>query len=150
MSTWRSKQYQREFPSGLGFSTDGASLVDNRPLYGSHAAPINEYQALMEADAFQEPAKHEGELEEEWIALQKLIDSAGLSDVERLVVDCVVFGQMTLAETGKYLARHHGRNRAYARQTVHGIRISAFNKLRPILGERYGIELDDDTQEVSE
>lgn len=96
---------------------------------------MNEYQAVMEADFLEEPKLSEAEAEDAWMVLQDKIDMAGLTEDERIVVDCVVFGGMSLAETGNYLARSHGVNVAVYKQKVHRIREKAFVKLRGVFDD---------------
>ena len=125
-----------EWSAGLGFVTNedgarrGPSIVDNRPLYGPHHVPENIYQAMMEADFGEEPKMSADEREADWLLFETRIANAGLTDRERLVVDCVVFGQMSLAETGQYVARAEGVNKAFSKQRVHHLRNKAFEKLR--------------------
>lgn len=106
------------------------SIVDNRPLYGPHHVPENQYQAMMEADFGEEPKMSADEREADWLLFETRIANAGLTDQERLVVDCVVFGQMSLAETGRYMARAEGINKAFSKQRVYYLRNRAFEKLR--------------------
>ena len=108
----------------------GPSIVDNRPLYGPHHVPENIYQAMMEADFGEEPKMSADEREADWLLFETRIANAGLTDQERLVVDCVVFGQMSLAETGRYMARAEGINKAFSKQRVYYLRNRAFEKLR--------------------
>jgi hypothetical protein len=126
------KHGAHEWSAGLGFieGNTGPSLVDNRPLYGPHKVPENMYQAMMEADFGQEPSMSSDEREADWLLFETRINAAGLTEREALVIDCVIFGQMTLAETGQYLARAEGVNKAFSRQRVHNIRNRAFDKLR--------------------
>ncbi len=132
----RHKHDAHEWSAGLGFVDNdehgrrGPSIVDNRPLYGPHNVPINQYQAMMEADFGEEPKMSSDEREADWLLFETKIESAGLTELERLVVDCVVFGQMSLSEAGMYLARHMSRNKPYSRQHVHHLRNKAFDKLR--------------------
>lgn len=120
-----------EWSAGLGFMTDGGpSLVDNRPLYGPHNVPQNMYQAMMECDFGEEPAMSSDEREADWLLFEARIRAAGLDSKESIVVDCVVFGQMSLSEAGNYLARAEGRNKTYTRQHIHHLRNKAFAKLR--------------------
>ena len=125
-----------EWSAGLGFVDNdngerrGPSIVDNRPLYGPHHVPENQYQAMMECDFGQDPAMSVDEREADWFLFETKIKAAGLTEREGIVVDCVVFGQTTLAEAGEYLARHEGRNEPFQRQYIHYLRNKAFDKLR--------------------
>lgn len=125
-----------EWSSGLGFISNedgvrrGPSIVDNRPLHGPHHVPENMYQAMMEADFGEEPKMSQDEREADWLLFETRIKNAGLTDRELLVVDCVVFGQMSLAATGEYMARAEGVNKAFSKQRVHHLRNKAFDKLR--------------------
>lgn len=130
-----------EWSAGLGFVTNedgarrGPSIVDNRPLYGPHHVPENVYQAMMEADFGQEPKMSQDEREADWLLFETRINNAGLTDRERMVVDCIVFGQMSLAETGEYIARAEGVNVAFRKQRVFDLRNKAFEKLRKAFTE---------------
>ena len=118
---------------GLGFVRDnGPSLVDNRPLYGPHLVPENEYQALMECDFGEDPKMSATEREADWALFQQKLESAGLTEREMIVVDCVVFGQMSLSKAGEVLARSEGTNKPYSRQHIYRIRNSAYAKLRAV------------------
>lgn len=130
----RFKHDAHEWAAGLGYQEGtGPSLVENRPLYGPHLVPENMYEALMTADFGQEPAMSSDEREADWLLFETKIKNAGLSDKEAIVVDCVVFGQMSLSDAGDYLARAEGRNKSYTRQHIHHLRNKAFAKLREAL-----------------
>ena len=131
------KHGAHEWSAGLGYvdndehgARQGPSLVDDRPLYGPHHVPENQYQAMMEADFGQEPAMSADEREADWLLFQSKIEAAGLTEKEAVVVDCVVFGQMSLSQAGEFLARHVGRNKSYTRPYIHHLRNQAFEKLR--------------------
>lgn len=126
---------RHERPMGLGFSMTGPSMVDDRGLWDAHKVPDNEYQALMECDFGCEPEMSRAEREARWDLFQERIDAAGLTEKEMLVVECVVFGEASLAEAGAYMARHFGINRAYSKQYIHRLRNSAFAKLRVTMGD---------------
>lgn len=135
----RFKHDAHEWSAGLGFVDNdergprGPSIVDNRPLYGPHLVPENTYEALMTADFGCDPLMSSDEREADWLLFETKIKNAGLTEAEALVVDCVVFGQMSLADAGRYLARSEGRNKTYSRQYVHYLRNKAFEKLRKAL-----------------
>jgi len=126
------KQDRAERPVGLAFQMDGPSLADDSTLYDAHRLPRNEYQALMEADFLEEPEMDEATAEAMWLAFSDKVHSAGLTDRELLVVECIVWGGMSLATTGQYLARELGQNRAVPKQSVQRIRDKAFDKLRGV------------------
>jgi hypothetical protein len=135
----RHKHDAHEWSAGLGFVDNpdrgprGPSIVDNRPLYGPHNVPDNQYQALMECDFGEDPKMSSDEREADWLLFETKIANAGLSCKEAVVVDCVVFGQMSLSDAGDYLARAEGRNKSYTRQHIHYLRNKAFAKLREAL-----------------
>ena len=161
---WYQAPHERhEYPSGLGYVPDGeqdwfssgvrnkrTSLIDNRPLYGPHMVPINEYQALMECDFNEHPAMTEQEREADWLLFEEKISLAQLTDRERVVVDCIVFGNLSLTQTADYLARHESKNKPYHKQTIHNIRNVAFAKLRVVFGQQFGDATDDHDDGVVE
>lgn len=126
---------RHERPMGIGFSMIGPSLSEDHGLWDAHKIPENEYQALMECDFGQEPEESLAEREAKWALFQQRIDAAGLTEKELLVVECVVFGETSLAEAGEYMARHYGINKGYSKQYIHRLRNSAFAKLRQTLGD---------------
>lgn len=102
-------------------------------MHGAHKAPINEYEALMEELPLVTVTRlTEAEREAEWLVFQEKLDAAGLDERERLVVDCIVFGGMSLVETAQFLARDQNKNRALSKMQISRIRDAAFTKLREV------------------
>jgi hypothetical protein len=134
---YRAPHEVHEWSAGIGFDRDGLrgrgpSLVENRPLYGPHLVPENQYQALMEADFGQEPVMSADEREADWLLFETKIQQAGLTEREMIVMESVVFGQMSLTKAADVLARHEGKNRPYSREHIRRIRNAAFDKLRAV------------------
>ncbi len=102
-------------------------------LWGEHRPPVNEYQALMEeVPLMGGTVMTEQEREADWLLFQQKLETAGLDEREQLVVDCIVFGGMSLVETAQYLARHQGRNVPLSKMSISRIRDAAFVKLREV------------------
>lgn len=134
----RDKQDRHETPSGVRYEKypvkgRTASLVENRPLWGAHTRPVNQYQSLMEASPGCEPEVSEDEINScEWIDIA--LDCLDVK--ERAVIDLVVFGQMSLSEAGEWLGTEF-RGCPYSKQWVAKLRNRAIRKVR----DKYGIRL---------
>ncbi|MFO0417804.1 MAG: hypothetical protein ACK53T_00235 [Planctomycetota bacterium] len=128
---------RKEVPSGTGFhaNEERISLAERVGLYDTHHLPMNPYQALMEADCLEEPVLDQETAALLWEAFQEKIDGCGLTDRERVVVDCIVWGGMSLSQTGEYVARHEGVNKAFSKQHIQRIRDKAYEKLRAVFQE---------------
>lgn len=99
-------------------------------LYDGHHVPVNEYQAMMETVPGGTEPMTETEREADWQTLQARVIEAGLTEREQVVVDCIVYGGMSLTETADYVARHESVNRALSKMQIARIRDTAFDKLR--------------------
>lgn len=136
----RSKQDRHETPSGVRYngnnegSGDGphegsrrrdGSLVDNRPLHGPHIVPDTVTEALIVCAPFQDPVQSRAEMD----GTQLEGALALLTDKEAVVIDLVVFGQMSLSQAGEWLGREFGRG-PYSKQGVSNIRDSALRKMK--------------------
>lgn len=133
----RSKQDRMETPCGTGFSNDftrGPSLKDTETLWDAHRYPINEYEGVMSADFLQH------DMWEDDGSLIEFLTSC-LTPQEKAVIDFVVFGDMSLAQAGKYLGAEFPRKgipKPYSKQTVGNIRDKAVAKMRKFLEETNG------------
>ncbi len=137
---YENKQDRYEWPAGNRYSSDHSnlgepSLVDKSTLWQVHNVPINEYQALMEAPPGEYGVMSERERESDWLLFQEKIDRAGLSNMERIVVDATVFGGLSLYQVGIVLARSLGRNRQYSKTHTRRLRDSGMAKLRKVFTE---------------
>ena len=104
-------------------------------LWKPHHVPINDYQALMETKPGEHPAMTEQEREADWAIFQQKIEQAALTERETIVINCIVFGGMSLAQTGIVLAQAEGRNKAFDKMTVSRNRDSGYRKLREAFEE---------------
>jgi hypothetical protein len=131
---------RKEIPVGVAYNENRAlgSLAADVGLYDHHVIPDNEYEALMRTLPLQEPTPHFDEVDPGWGSVEPKFLQAGLSERDKLVIECVVGGQMTYRETGEFLAREHGRSKAYLRQTVHRWYNDAINKLRKAYDDELG------------
>lgn len=108
---------------------------DTHQLYSAHRPPMNEYQALMEAPHGVEPEKSETELEAEWQHVENQIRKANLTEREIIVLNCMVYGGMSLSKTAIVVAQAEGLNVAPAKMTIARCRDRAINKLRKVFKE---------------
>ena len=104
-------------------------------MWGHHKVPANEYQAMMETLPGEHPPMSEQEREADWAIFQQKIANAGLTERETIVINCIVFGGMSLAETGIVLAQAEGRNKAFDKMTISRNRDSGYRKLRQAFSE---------------
>lgn len=84
----------------------------------------------MEVSVGETEPMDETEREADWLGLQHLVDLAGLSEREQIVIDCIVFGGMSLTETADYVARAESTNRPLSKMHIARIRDAALQKLR--------------------
>lgn len=101
-------------------------------LWKPHQVPVNEYQALMETRPGEHPTMTEQEREADWTIFQQKIEAANLTERETIVINCIVFGGMSLTQTGIVLAQAEGRNKAFDKMTVSRCRDSGYRKLRTV------------------
>lgn len=126
---------RNEYPSIIREMTVTKHSRHSAPaqMYSAHKAPLNEFEALMEELPLVTVTRlTEAEREAEWLVFQQKLDGAGLDDRERLVVDCIVFGGMSLVETAQFLARDQGRNKPLSKMQISRIRDAAYAKLRGV------------------
>lgn len=119
--------YDRQETQFAEFHENISSIAE---LWKQHQVPVNEYQALMGTLPGEHPPMTEQEREADWAIFQEKIELAGLTEREEIVVNCIVFGGMSLSETGTILAQAEGRNKAFDKMTVSRNRDSAYRKLR--------------------
>lgn len=113
------------------------SLQDpKRRMYREHRVPENMYQAMMETLPLEEIPMDEQEREADWEGFQQKLDRAGLTERERLVMECIVFGGMSLARTAVVVAQVEGLSKAPAKMMVSRWRDRAYHKLRLVFNER--------------
>jgi len=128
----RSKQDRAEIPCGTGFvptGTGGPSLSDTTTLWDAHREPINEYDALMRCDFDQYPV----ECEDSTFLVEM---EALLTPKEKAVIGFLVYGGMSLYQTGRYLGAEFPRKGVptpYSKMTVSNLRDSALAKMRNYL-----------------
>lgn len=103
-----------------------------QPIHANHQLPVNRYQAMMEVSVGEPEPMDETEREADWLGLQELVDQAGLTERETIVVDCVVYGGMSLTETADYVARAESSNKPLSKMQIARIRDIALNKLRTV------------------
>jgi DNA-directed RNA polymerase specialized sigma24 family protein len=147
---WRrfeNQQDRHEFPSGAVESrvdeSDNQRSIrrevfiadDLEQPWDVHRAPSNEYEALMNCGVGQEPDESQEELEGKWAKFQVKLDTAGLTERERVVIDSMIFGGRSLSETADLLAISQGTNHPFTKTTIARIRDSGFAKLREALKE---------------
>lgn len=113
------------------------SLQDpERRMYQQHRPPENDFQAMMEALPLADIPMTAEEREADWLGFEAKLERAGLTPRERLVLDCIVFGGMSLARTAVVVAQAEGLSRAPAKMQVSRWRDRAYNKLRVVFSER--------------
>lgn len=113
------------------------SLQDpKRRMYREHRPPENEFQAMMEALPLDDVPMSAKEREADWLLFEHKLDKAGLTPRERLVMDCIVFGGLSLSRTATVIAQAEGLSKAPAKMQVSRWRDRAFEKLRIIFSER--------------
>lgn len=111
----------------------------DRQLYTTHRAPENEYQALMETLPGEDTPMTVEEREADWAIFQARIEQAGLTDRETLVVNCIVYGGMSLTQCATVVAQAEGRNKVPDKMSISRCRDKAFAKLRA----EFGKDVDD-------
>lgn len=125
---YRDKHDRNEIPYS---PNESASFHDvNRNPWRSHKVPVNEYQALMETVPGQDIPMTEAEREADWEGFQQKLVAANLTDREWLVINCIVFGGMSLARTATIVAQAEGLSKAPAKMLVSRTRDKALQKLR--------------------
>lgn len=118
------KQYHRlEYPSGLGYSRDGASIRETGLMF--EQPPTDEYVALMST------APHdEIEIEPEPYGATFELAEQILTEDEYAVIQMLFGGRLSQRETGLLLARQKGRATAYSKTWVRKLRNRALQKMR--------------------
>ena len=105
----------------------------NRQIYGPHRLPENEYQAMMEAMPHEDYLMTAEEREQDWNIFEQKIVDAKLTAREELVVNCIVYGGMSLAKTAIIVAQAEGLSKAPDKMSISRCRDKAFDKLREAL-----------------
>lgn len=135
--TGRSVQDRHEYPAGTGYmppTEDGdhqGSLTDKKSLWHPHNPPKSDIQAIMEAAPHEALRLSEDLLMELWEEYDRIILT--LTPREQVVVECVVFGERSLRDTGVVLGvmfPRKGLGTPYSKDTILRIRNRAFKKLR--------------------
>lgn len=104
--------------------------MEHGSLYGAHHTPETELEAMMEAVPLQDVPMSAEERESDWSEFQVKLDGAGLTDMERIVVNAMIFGGRSATETGLILAQAKGRNRVYSKTHVQRLQAAGYAKLR--------------------
>lgn len=113
------------------------SLQDpKRRMYHQHRPPENDYQAMMEALPLADIPMTAEEHEADWEGFSQKLDKAGMTARERLVMECIVFGGMSLARTAIIIAQVEGLSKPPAKMMVSRWRDRAYKKLRIVFEER--------------
>lgn len=121
--------YDRQETQFSEFHENVSSIAE---LWRQHQVPVNEYQAIMETLPGEHPPMTEYERESDWVIFAQKIEEAGLTEREQTVINCLVFGGMSLSQTGIMLAQSEGRNKAFDKMTVSRNRDSGYRKLRQV------------------
>ena len=124
--------YDRQETQFSEFHENVSSIAE---LWKQHHVPVNEYQAMMETLPGEHAPMTEQEREADWEMFAEKIEEAGLTEREQIVINCLVFGGMSLSETGIVLAQAEGRNKAFDKMTVSRNRDSGYRKLRQVFEE---------------
>lgn len=111
----------------------------DKQLYTPHRAPENDYQALMETLPGEDAPMTAEEREADWAIFQERILRAGLTERETLVVNCIVYGGMSLTQCATVVAQAEGRSRSPDKMSISRCRDKAFAKLRT----EFGKDIDD-------
>lgn len=119
--------YDRQEVQFAEFHENVSSIAE---LWKQHQVPVNEYQALMETLPHEHPPMTEQERESDWELFNQKIVAANLTERETIVINCLVFGGMSLSQTGTVLAQAEGRNKAFDKMTVSRCRDSGYRKLQ--------------------
>ena len=109
----------------------------DKQLYTPHRAPENDYQALMETLPGGDVPMTAEEREADWAIFQERIQRAGLTERETLVVNCIVYGGMSLTQCATVVAQAEGRSRAPDKMSISRARDRAYAKLRTEFGKEY-------------
>lgn len=126
------KFYRHETP--IGEYHHGAEKPKAQ-LYKPHHVPENEYEALMVTLPGDHPEMSETEREQDWEMFQHKISKAGLTERETVVVNCMVFGGMSLSQTAIVIAQAEGLSKAPPKMSVSRWRDRAYQKLRNVFQE---------------
>lgn len=127
---YRDKVDRAEIPYSPG---DAPGFHDpSRRMYRQHHVPDNDYQALMETIPGADVPMTAQEREADWLLFQEKLEAAGLTERERIVVDCVVMGGMSLSQTAIVVAQAEGLNKAPAKMVVARCRDRALEKIRNV------------------
>lgn len=113
--------------------------VPDKQLYATHRLPENDYQALMETLPGENTVMTAEEREADWLLFQERILQAGLTERETLVVNCIVYGGMSLTQCATVVAQAEGRSRSPDKMSISRCRDRAFAKLRT----EFGKDVDD-------
>lgn len=129
-----SRKHERyETPVGIRYNADRSqgSLSETGHVYERANFPETEIQALMEADAFEEPRVSLETLQHRTTQLFEVVADL-LDEDESIVFDCLFFADMSLSEAGEMLAVAKGRpkNVPYSKSWVAKVRDRALGKLR--------------------
>jgi DNA-binding CsgD family transcriptional regulator len=101
-------------------------------LWAHHRPPETEYQAMMEAMPHEPVPMTAVERELDWKLFWQKVRAANLTARERIVVDCIIYGGMSLFQTAIVVAQAEGRNKALSKMTVMRCRDKAYSKIRAV------------------
>jgi DNA-directed RNA polymerase specialized sigma subunit len=106
--------------------------ISNRRLWQEHRIPYNQYEAMMTTIPGQTEQMSEEEREQDWTIFQQKIESANLTERETIVVNCIVYGGMSLSQAATVVAQAEGSNKPPAKMVISRCRDKAFRKLRNV------------------
>lgn len=134
---YETKQDRYEVASGTGYVDNGEangprapSLKDTDNPWSPHRIPDDQYQSLMECAPGDWPEMAADERESDWTLFQQKLDEAGLDEREWCVINCIVFGGMSLAQTATILAQQDSKGETYGKMVVSRLRDRGLKKLR--------------------
>lgn len=109
--------------------------ISDRRLWREHRIPYNQYEAMMITMPGEAEQMSEEEREQDWTIFQQKIEAANLTDRETVVVNCIVYGGMSLSQTAIVVAQAEGLSKAPAKMVISRCRDKAFDKLRNIFSQ---------------